>query len=475
MGGRRVRVVVAVRRFRCQSPSCPAVTFAEQIPGLTTPFARYTPVAAASLLHIALSLAGRAGARLAETLGFAAGRDTLLRLIRAQKPPAPAPVMVLGVDDFAIRRGHVYATVLIDMDTHQPVDVLPDRDAATLAAWLADHPEVEVICRDRAGAYAEGARTGAPQAIQVADRFHLWQNLCEAVDKTVAAHHRCLPEPPPPSPPDEDEPAPQIPDAPNPAGEPDCPERPEGLLAARVRGQHPYIRRLVEQGMSISAISRLLDLDRKTVRRYARTDLDDLLSTALERVSILDGFKEHLHRRWAQGCTNATVLQREIEQLGYTGSVKTLRRYLQRFREGRHAPAAGPVPPKPRQVTRWITTHPDRVEPDDAVRLKQIHQRCPELEATSRLVAWFATMMTDRTGTEQLSDWLEAAAASGLPAFASFAAGIRKDLAAVTHGLSLPHSSGAVEGNVNRIKMLKRQMYGRAKLDLLRLRILLTP
>ena len=260
-GGRPVTIDLEVRRFFCVNAECGARTFAEQVPAVTQRHQRRTPLLQGLLEAIALALAGRAGARLAGVLGAGTSRSTLIRLIRALPDPVTGPVTVLGVDDFAKRRGHSYATILIDMDTHRPVDVLEDRQAATLARWLEEHPGVQVICRDRAGAYAEGARQGASGAVQVADRFHLWQNLCTAVEKTVTACRADLREPTPV--PDDLELAPSGDGVPAPG-----PDPAEGRLAVRSRERHAAIHGLLAQGRTHTQICQMLGLSPKTVRKF---------------------------------------------------------------------------------------------------------------------------------------------------------------------------------------------------------------
>jgi transposase len=480
-GGRPVQVVLEACRFRCGNPACPVATFAEQVPGLTSWYQRRTAQLRDLLEKVALALAGRAGSRLAAAAGTAVSRFTLIRLVRALPDPEAGPVTVLGVDDVAKRKGHSYATVLMDMDSHRLIDMLPDREAQTFADWLRAHPGIEVICRDRGGAYARAVREAAPAAVQVADRFHLWQDLAEAVEKTALACIAALDWPP----------GPDGPADPGTAASPDAPAptQPDGLrdvhghdrkLVTRHRERYAAVQALRAEGCSTREIARRLRLARGTAAKFAgAASIDELLVKATRRPSILDPFKPYLGQRWNQGITSAATLHEEIRARGWNGSILTVERYLRQFRtaDGRdrqaraqpqHTAPSAPPPPKPRQVTRWIMTHPDHLASDDAANLTRLLDASPALAAAAAHVRSFADTMTRRQGLLALEDWLTAVEADDQPGLHSFARGIRRDQQAVTAGLALPFSSGALEGKNCKIKYLKRLMYGRANFDLLR-------
>jgi transposase len=467
IGGRRVVIRLTVRRFFCAFPECKRTTFAEQVTGLTARYARKTPLLAGVLCGIAVALAGRAASRLAGRLDAPASRQVLLRLVMAVPDPAAPVPRVLGADDFAIRRGQHYGTLLIDCETGAPLDLLAGRDAQPLADWLAAHPGVEVICRDRSGSYADGARTGAPDAVQVADRFHLWQNLAKAVERCVAAHRSCLAEPGP---------APTAAGEPAPAAEPADAARPEpaGKYADRARRHHALVHELLADGRGLREIARHLDWGLHTVQRYARAATWQELADGRwqgPRPSKLDPFKPYLDQHAGSGHGSITRLYREIRDLGYDGSYHVVRAYLDQ-----HRPARAPLPPAPptvRDVTGWLTRHPDSLPEDDRPRLQAVLDRCPELQAACGQVRAFAAMLTQLTG-QDLPQWIAGARDAALPGISSFATGLEQDLDAVINGLTMPWSSGPVEGRVNHIKMIKRQMFGRAGLPLLRKRVLLT-
>jgi transposase len=468
LGGRPVLIHLAMRRFVCLNVACKKVTFAGQADGLTARYQRWSVPLAGLLSQVALELAGRAGTRLARALGIAVHRGTLVRLVLDLPEPAitSAPE-VLGVDDFALRRGHVYATVLVDAATGRAIDILPGREAGPLADWLKAHPGARVICRDRAGAYAEGAREGAPDAVQVADRWHLWHNLAEHTAKAVARHRACLkqiavaadqPQPPP-----EPVAAAAVPAA-------------ESRLEARMRDQHVAVQALAARGLGLRAIARELGVDRKTARRFAHAATgDEAVARAISRPTVLDRFQPHLHRRWTEGCHDTAVLHAEITALGYRGSLRTVYRYLQPLRSGTAPAALPPSSLKIGEVTSWLLRRAEDLSPRQQQLLADVRGHCAQLDRLAEHVTGFAKMMTKRTGEPDLAGWLERIDADDQPELHTFAAGIRQDLTAVTAGLSLPYSSGSTEGNVNRLKAVKRQMYGRASLDLLRKRVIHHP
>jgi transposase len=486
-GGRPVLIVLQVRRFRCRNPECTAVTFAEQAGGLSERYRRRSVPLLGMLAGFGLELAGRAAARLAGTLGIAVHPATVLRLVAAAaEPEVSAAPEVLGVDDFALAKGQVYGTVLVDMRTGDVVDLLPDREAASFEAWLKAHPGATVICRDRAGNYAEGARAGAPDAIQVADRWHLWHNLGEYAEKTVAGHRGCLTDQPGGDADGTDAPGTAGTPGQQPPGRAEAAQVPpdrsldacgrERRLVARTRERHAEIHQRLDAGESLSAISRVTGLDRKTVQRFARAgSAGELLGKATSRESKLDRFTPYLRQRWNDGVTDAAALHAELRERGWAGSEQTVRRYVRPFRRALAAPDPAPAVPKTRQITRWLLTRPDRLQGDEKAQLQAIRARCPHIDALAGHVTAFAEMMTARTGSRDLEAWLAAVEADGQSGLRSLAAGIRHDQQAVTNGLTLHWNSGKVEGTVNKIKMIKRQMYGRAGFDLLRKRVILYP
>ena len=304
--------------------------------------------------------------------------------------PEAASPRVLGVDDFAIRRGQHYGTLLIDCETGGPLDLLQGRDAQPFADWLAAHPGVEVICRSRSGSFADGARTGAPQAVQVADRFHLWQNLAKAVEKCVAAHRGCLTEPAPEAAGDPVPPA-------GTAGE-TAPE-PAGKFAERTRRNHTLVHALRAEGRGLREIARHLSWGLHSVQRYDRAATwQELVDGRWKapRASKLDPFKPYLDQHAGQGHGSFTRLFREIRDLGYDGSYSVVRNYLDQIR-----PARTPLPQAPptvRDVTNWLTRRPDSLTGDEKPRLTAILDRCPELQTASDQVRAFAGILTELTG-----------------------------------------------------------------------------
>ena len=442
VGGRGVVIDLRVRRLVCPTQSCPRRTFREQVPALTYRWARRTGGLTKLIGDLAVVVAGRAGSAVLARLGMTVSRSTVLRVLMAMPVPSGPVPTVLSVDDFALRRGRHYASLLIDAVTHRRIDVLPDRKAATLAAWLREHLQVEVVCRDGSAAYAEAIRDGAPQAVQVSDRWHLWNNLAKAVEKTVIAHSRCWH---------------------------DRPERPAQALDERTRERHTAVHALLEQGVGLLECARRLGWALNTVKRYARAgSAEDLQRPPRYRETLVDPFRGHLRRRRIEDPTVAvTRLLEEIRELGYIGSANLMMRYLNQGRAD-----AERTPPSPRRLVSWLMSRPANLPAHRRSHLQELLANCPQLTVMSQRIGEFAGLLTGRRGDE-LDSWMTAVDADDLPALHGFVHGLRMDLDAVVAGLTLPYSNGPMEGANTKVKLLKRQMYGRAGFALLRHRILL--
>lgn len=481
--GIALRLRLRVRRFFCTNPACQRAIFTERLPGLVAPYARKTIRLAQILEVIGLAVGGEAGARLLTTLGMLTSPDTLLRLIRrAVVSSAPTP-RVLGVDDFAFRRGAIYGTILVDLERHQTIDLLPDRTAETFANWLRQHPGVKVISRDRGGSYAEGGRLGAPDALQVADRFHILKNLAESLDQVLMREQRVLQavakglrEPAPAK-------------APAPLPEQVVRRRPPRQLRdAAIRrewrqARYDAVIAAYQQGQSLHSIAQRQGLARATVRKYVRSEALPEQAPRRARRRKADPFAEYLRERWNAGEQNSGALFRELRARGYTGSESTLRDYLSDWRVGPRQPgrrtAGGMGAPAPGPRRTW-TIRQTRLLLLDAIKapsaLDEVYraallEQSPLIQQAQTLVNAFFRLVRQRD-VAALDPWLKAAEQSGIPELVSFVQGIRRDAAAVEAALQFEWSQGQTEGSVNKLKFVKRSMYGRGKFDLLRQRLL---
>lgn len=486
LAGTPLRLNLTVRRFACRTPDCPRVVFAEPVDDLAPSRARTTADLAEAHTAIGFALGGEPGSRLADTLGMPTSPDTLLRRVRAGGPdPGPAPRYV-GVDDWACKKGQNYGTILIDLERGRVIDLLPGRDGEALAAWLRNNPQVEVITRDRWAAYAKAATEAAPQATQVADRWHLLKNLREAVENVIARFGpelRAATAPgdgaAPSPPPAEAQPVSPGPSAPEPAPSAGAAGREAKRQARRDRRQR--VRTLRDQGHSIRDIARHLGMSSKTVLRVLRQPDRPDGNLGRRGPTALDPHRADIEAWIAGGGTNTAALYRVLKGKGCRASYDAVRRYANRWlgsagKPGRRSPAAprptpAPEVPTARKLSFQFACPKAKGESDGPSFLDRVRGRAPGLDAALDLAGEFAGMIR-RTVATPLAEWIGKATAGGAPELAGFAAGLRADEAAVSAALTTSWSNGPVEGQVNRLKAIKRSMYGRAGMDLLRARVM---
>lgn len=481
--GVAVRLELHTRKFRCRNEVCRRKVFCERLPKVVECYGRKTVRLTSVLTLLAFALGGEAGARTASKLNLTVSGDTLLKLLRQQNEQPIPPVRVLGVDDFAFRRGRFYGTILVDLERRCPIDLLPDRESDTLAKWLKAHPEVEIVSRDRSKAYAEGSTNGAPNAVQIADRWHLLKNLGEYLERLLLRHHSLW--------------RGKISDSllSSPLVQTTKPisvveVMPTNVLRPEVAARHQaraavyrQVFELLEQSVPIEQVAGRIGKSARTIFRWIKEG--ECRPRTRNRKSELDQHWGFINDWQINENNNVMHLWQELQRRGYRGSSMAVRRYLERkklvstTKRKRiiRSKVENKVPLKP--IIPLITPrtavlkllHSDKLnEPEKSV-VDQILRASPEIEKAVELGREFETLLMRRSATS-LDDWLRKARTSSIAEIKSFARGLTQDQSAVQAAVKYDWSQGQVEGQVNRLKLIKRQMYGRAKFDLLKARVI---
>ena len=486
VGEQTVHLQFKVRRFYCQNTNCQQRTFTQRL-RLFAPHARRTFRLINLQTAVGTFLGGEAGSRLLGRLRMPLCGAALLQSIRAQMAEHHPTPRVLGVDDWAIKKGRSYGTILVDLENHKVVDLLSERSAAALELWLRNSPGVEIIVRDRSYDYMMGAGAGAPEAIQVADRWHLLHNLQEMLERWLATVYSTLR---------------HLPVA------PELQPEVETLMSRRHRTSRPTraakeagevnrakrlerfneVKALYASGMSLLTISKKLGMDRKTVRTYAYAENFPERAPFPYVPNVLTPYLDYLEKRHAEGCENASQLYREIYAQGYRSTKWHVLWWMQPRRRtpSKHTPnkkrktsddknanrsVAKLALPSAPQLSWLMVRDADTLKDEEALVLKHLSQHQAFVFMREHAKA-FQKMICQREADE-FDAWLETSAKSGVAQLKTFAEGLKRDYAEVKAALELPWSNGQTEGQVNKLKLIKRQMYGRANFDLLRQRVLL--
>ena len=450
--GRQIYLRVITRRFICEVPNCRRRIFAERFGDDVVPVRSRRTARLEYIVHyLGLALGGRPAASLAKRLMLPVSNDTLLRIVRRRTCRRTEPLSVAGIDDWAFRKNHRYGTIVCDLERRRIVALLPDREIATVQAWLSDHPGIKIVSRDRGGGYGEAVAKALPDAIQIADRWHLMENASAAFLEAVRRSMRVIR-----------------------AAIGTTTIDPELLTCAERLQYEGYLRRqeinaaitaLVRDGVPLKEIVRRTGHSRKLVRQVSRGQSTDIFRT---RQSTLDPHLPFLDAQWAEGCRNGTELWRRLQVQGFRGSLRVVSEWATRRRRAEKATdkQLQKVPPA-RTISRLMTTSRDHLSKADTVTIAAIEARVPTLVEARTLIERFQVMVRNKLVTD-IDPWIATASRSLI---ASFARGIIKDKAAVCAAITEPWSNGQTEGQITKLKLVKRQMYGRAKIDLLQARL----
>ncbi len=518
-GGRNIRLLLTVRKFFCRTPDCKRKIFTERLSTFVEPWAKVTSRLCEAIQAIGLSTSGSLGARLATRLGISSSWMTVLRRIMDLPTPAAGSVVALGIDDFSFRRGRKFGTILVNLDKHQVIDLLDERSSKTAADWMRCHPEIDYVSRDRGKDYTQGATEGAPQATQISDRFPLVKNLVEAIEPEVSRCYKHLRQVQLPLP------APSLPKADEWRQAPDA-ERKRLARLADKQERFEQVKDFLSHGLSPKEIAQRLAMSVRTVYRWQgreacpayqsqrkqQTDKQERFEQAKalrlralsqkeiagrlaigvrtvqrwqgretypasqprrKRRSIFDPYAPYVLSRWQQGCRDVSLLWQEIQDQGFKGSLHTVYRFVKALRqESVSLPAPSVLDPVSVQKVVWLIARPyEKLKANERTDLAELCQASQELAALYTLVQSLGQMLRKREG-HRLQDWMKQVAESRFREVQRFAQRLQPDKEEVLAGLTSVYSNGQVEGQVNKLKLIKRMGYGRASFPLLRQRVL---
>ncbi len=468
--GQAVVLLIQAHRFRCPNVACPRKTFREDLSALADRYQRRTQAATQLLCSVAATAGGQPGARLAVRMQLPASRTTLLRyLMRHASHPEEIP-RVVGVDDFAWTKRRRYGTILVDLETHRLLAILADCEEETVATWFRQHPDVQIVMRDRNPTFAEAIRRGAPHALHIVDRFHLHMNAMTCLETVLtrelatlrrvaatlrAQHRKAHPAPPP---------------------KPLAPERQRSERRAQRLARYEQVAQLKAQGWSQRAIAQETGLHRQTVAIYLQAGLFPERAPHPSRGRVIEPYLNYLRQRWEQGEHNGRLLFEEIRAQGYREGLTEVYVAIQPWRT--HGPTASlaraqevqQYPSYSPKQTLWLLFKEKRTASEQQF-VQSLLEQSELIAHTYESIRRFRQILTERDETA-LPLWAYEAEASHIPELKRFVQRLRLDWEAVENALLFASSQGQVEGQVNRLKVFKRQGYGRAGPALLQARLM---
>ena len=477
-----IKIVMKVHKFFCKEDSCERMIFAQRFEGLP-PYARRTDRQRDKLTSIGMAAGGNVGAKLSKELGIPISASTILRLLNTPEENEVETPRVLGIDDWAIRKGQVYGTIMVDLEKRKPIDLIPSRETEAVVKWLEAHPGIEIVSRDRAAAYAEAVEQGTPDAIQVADRWHLIKNMTDALKRLMNKYNQASRKV-----------AVQIAETEqakitealktNDSCNACNKEFPKDTLKAKVGKDSPSkyelifmeVKKLQKKGFSLREISRRVGINRKTVTKYVEYDSFPKRIAPPHQISKASKFSSYLTKRWQEGERNYHQLWREIKDQGFDGTFVGLYKYMvKKFTKEKDGDCSKNIIPvkvySARRLSFLMCKETDKLKPKEQHYLDLLFEYCPQAEQASGLAKRYKNILVNKK-SDLLDQWIEDAIESGKEVLMTFAKNLMQDYDAIKNACTLEWSNGQVEGQVNRLKNIKRQMYGRGSFELLKKKVL---